>query len=158
MAFHILISSILLTMSHPMKMSFSKLIISEEGLVELETRIFLDDLTSHIEHTYRLRQADFSTLTTNGTKALQEYLITHLYLEQTGEKNIFLIKAVSLSKNKEALILQLTALHPVQMNQPLFLRNDLLCDGFAKQRNDILFQGQHYVCDIHRTGINLPID
>lgn len=138
-------------------MSFSKLLISSEGFVEIETRIFLDDLSAHMEHRYRLRKADFSTLTTNGTLALQRYLHEHFYFEQGGQKNTLIIKAVGLSKNKLSLVAHLKTAFELDLQQPCTLRYSLLCDAFEKQKNDLLFRGDHYLLDAEAPTLEIPL-
>ena len=78
---------------HPLKMSFSNLVINPDGSVEIETRIFLDDLTEHMQKIYSLEQADFSTVTSNGSQALARYLTKNFYFEQgyTTQPKCFLV-------------------------------------------------------------------
>ena len=50
-------------------MSFSKLVINSEGVVDLQARIFLDDITAHMQVLYDLQPVDFSNIESNSTKA-----------------------------------------------------------------------------------------
>lgn len=127
---------------HPLKMSFSKLVISSEGVVDMQTRIFLDDITDQIQKLYGLDSADFSTVESEATKALQQYLNGHFYFEQNGKKSELRIKAVSFSQNRLALALKMTTDKPLDKTKGLFLTNTLLCDASANQRNDIIYLGK----------------
>ncbi|MEM8524976.1 MAG: DUF6702 family protein [Bacteroidota bacterium] len=140
----VLVLSSAFTLEHPLKMSFSKLVISPEGKVEVETHIFLDDLTLHLEHLYGLQQADFSTIISDGTKALQHYLRNHFYFEQDGKKLDLWIHTVSNSKNGLAVVLKLSTTNPLDFSKEIFLTNTLLCDASSMQTNDIKYLGEYY--------------
>ena len=140
----VLVLSSAFTWEHPLKMSFSKLVISSEGKVKLETHIFLDDLTLHLEYLYGLQQTDFSTVISNGTKALQHYLRNHFYFEQDGKKLDLWINTVSHSKNGLALVIGLSTTHPLNLSKEIFLVNTLMCDAFSIQANDIKYLGEYY--------------
>lgn len=120
-------------------MSFSKLVISSEGVVDMQTRIFLDDITDQIQKLYGLDSVDFSTVESDATKALQRYLNDHFYFEQNGKKSELRINAVSFSQNRLALALKMTTAKPLDKSKDLFLTNTLLCDASPNQRNDIIY-------------------
>lgn len=124
---------------HPLKMSFSKLVISSDGVVDLKTRIFLDDITAQIQDLYGLEQVDFSTVESEATQALQRYLTGHYYFEQVGKKSELRINAVSFSKNQLAVEVHISTDNPLDVNKELFLTNTLLCDADSKQKNDIIY-------------------
>jgi len=121
-------------------MSFSKLAISSEGVVDMQTRIFLDDITAQIHELYGLDPVDFSTVKSDGTQALQRYLKDHFYFEQNGKKSELRISEVSFSQNKLAVALKMTTSKPLDKTKEVFLTNTLLCDASANQRNDIIYQ------------------
>jgi len=125
---------------HPLKMSFSKLVISSEGVVDVQSRIFLDDITAQLQNLYDLDPVDLSTVTSNGTKALESYLTDHFYFEQNGKKSELRINAVSFSKNRLAIALHMNTDIPLDVTKELFLINTLLCDADPKQKNDIIYQ------------------
>lgn len=125
---------------HPLKMSFSKLVINSDGVVDMQTRIFLDDITEQIQNLYGLDTVDFSTVKSDGTQALQRYLKDHFYFEQNGKKSELRIDEVSFSKNKLAVALKMTTDKPLDKTKELFLTNTVLCDASANQRNDIIYQ------------------
>lgn len=143
---------------HPIKMTFSKLTISPKGVVELETRIFLDDLTDHIQELYDLQQADFSTTSSNGTKALQRYIKTCFYFEQDGEKLNLSINAVSLSKNGLALVVKLNTTNPLDVTKEVFLINKLLFDATLMQINDIRYKGKHHRLVVINPKVKIQFD
>lgn len=145
------------TPEHPLKMSSSKLTISTEGVAKVQSRIFLDDLTEHMQNLYNIPQADFSTTTSNGVRALQGYLRDHFYFEQ-GEKKIYLsINSVSLSKNQLALVVDMSAFDQLDLTKEVFLVNTLLCDAFPLQSNDIYYGKFLYLLNIGSPKAKLRI-
>ena len=153
-----LLSSSTLTLEHPLKMSFSKLIISSNGIVEVETRIFLDDLTAHMQQLYGLPQADFSTPAANGTQALQRYLRDHFYFEQDGQRLNLWINAVSLSKNGLALVVNLSTADLLDSAKEVFLVNTLLCDAYPMQTNDIKYLDEHFLLSLSNPKAKIRFD
>ena len=142
-------------LEHPLKMSFSKLTISSKGNVALETRIFLDDLTAHMQESYGLQRADFSTTGSNGTQALQRYLLNTFYFEQDGEKLPLYINAVSLSKNQLALVVHMNTLRPLDTTKTVFLVNTVLCDASPMQTNDIKYLDKHHKLSIGNPKVKI---
>ncbi|WP_299525301.1 DUF6702 family protein [Winogradskyella sp.] len=156
--FIIAISSLkIINWEHPLKMSFSKLTISIEGQVDIESRIFLDDLTEHMEKLYGLHQADFSSTGSNGTQALQRYLRDHFYLEQSGKKLNLNIYNVSFSKNGLALVANMNVSGRLDVSKNLFLVNTLLCDASPMQVNDIKYHGEHFKLNIGNSKVKIQI-
>ncbi|BAO77033.1 DUF6702 family protein [Winogradskyella sp. PG-2] len=154
----IILSLSAFTKEHALKMTFSKLIISSNGNVDLETRIFLDDLTAHMQKLYDLQQTDFSTTTSNGTMALRQYLKNHLYFKQ-GEKKINLyINSVSLSKNRLALVVNMSTTNKLDVSEELFLINTILCDASLMQTNDIKFLDKHHILSISNPKVKIEIN
>lgn len=129
---------------HPIKMSFSKMSIDKKGKVELETRLFLDDLTLHIESKYRLKQANFSTLSANGSKALQDYMHKCLYIIQSGRSMHFTITDISLSEDNLALVVRMESDQPLNRNIPYQIKNTLLFDIFKKQKNLMILEDEKH--------------
>ena len=124
---------------HPLKMSFSKLEISTEGVVDLKTRIFLDDITEQLQALYDLDTVDFSTIETEAVQALELYLKDHFYFEQGGKKSTLTINAVSFSQNRLAVEIHTSTAESLDVSKELFLTNTLLCDADPKQKNDIIY-------------------
>ena len=129
---------------HPLKMSFSKLTINADGSAEIETRIFLDDITEHIQDIYNIQQADFSDITSNGTEALRRYFAQNFYFEQQDKRLNLWINAVSTSKNDLALVINLSTTQPLDVSKEIVLVNTVLCDAAPTQINDIKYLDQHY--------------
>lgn len=127
---------------HPLKMSFSKLEISSDGVVDLRTRIFLDDITEQLQALYSLDTVDFSKVETEATQALERYLKSHFYFEQAGKKSMLTINAVSFSQNGLAVEIHTSTSEPLDISKELFLTNTLLCDADPKQKNDIIYNKQ----------------
>ncbi|MEM6772472.1 MAG: DUF6702 family protein [Bacteroidota bacterium] len=153
-----LISGHLLAADHPLKMSFSKLTLSSNGLVELETRIFLDDLTEHMQKAYQLSNPDFSGVNTSGTQALQRYLLENFYFEQNGHKIDLSINAVYFSKNQLALVVALNTVELIDTNQEVYLVNTLLCDASPMQTNDIKYQEEYYSFNLSNPKQKIPLE
>lgn len=130
---------------HPLKMSFSNLVINSDGTIVLQTRIFLDDITAEMQELYDLDTVDFSTLESDATQALQEYLSGHYYFEEDGKKSELNIDSVFFSKNRLALALFLSTDEPLDTTKEIFLTNTLLCEASEKQKNDILYLEKHYL-------------
>lgn len=126
-------------------MSFSNLVINSDGTIVLQTRIFLDDITAQIQERYDLDTVDFSTLESNATQSLQEYLSEHYYFEQNGKKSELKIDSVFFSRNRLALALYLSTEKPLDATKEIFLTNTLLCEASEKQKNDILYLEKHYL-------------
>ena len=145
------------TSEHPLKMSSSKLVISSDGNVELKTRIFLDDLTDHIEKLYNIGQPDFSTTKSNGVQALQGYLSDHFYFEQDGKKINLMINGVLLSKNRLALEVHMNTSDKLDTSKEVLLVNTLLCDTFPLQTNDISYSDQHYLLSLGNPKVKIQI-
>lgn len=143
---------------HPLKMSFSNLVIDSKGVVNLQTRIFLDDITARMQELYSLEQVDFSTVESDGTKALQQYLAYHYYFEQNGKKAILRINTVSFSKNRLALVLHLSTDAPLDVTKEVFLTNTLLCDASEKQKNDILYMEAHYLLSMDNPRVKIELN
>ena len=146
------------TSEHALKMSFSKVFISPDGNVDIETRIFLDDLTIHIQNTYGLVRVDFSSTTANGTKALQHYLINHFYFEQDEKKINLLINNVSFSKNQLALVVNINTSNRLDVTKEAFLVNTLLCDATPLQTNYIKFLDKHHKLSISNPKVKIKIN
>jgi hypothetical protein len=127
---------------HPLKMSFSKLEISTEGVVDLKTRIFLDDITEQLQSLYRLDTVDFSSVETEATQTLQRYLTDHFFFEQDGKKSTLRINAISFSQNRLAVEVHMSTDSRLDASKELFLTNTLLCDADQKQKNDIIYREQ----------------
>lgn len=127
---------------HPLKMSFSKLEINPHGVVELKTRIFLDDITEQLQALYSLDTVDFSAVETEATQALERYLKDHFYFEQGGKKSTLTINSVAFSQNGLAVEIHTSTAKPVDVSKELFLTNTLLCDADPKQKNDIIYRTQ----------------
>ena len=143
---------------HPLKMSFSKLTISSEGIVVLETRIFLDDLTAHMEQLYGLKETNFSSVTDNSVQALQRYLQDQFYFEQDGKKLNLWINTVSLSKNGLALVVNMSTPYLLDTSQEIFVVNTLLCDAYPLQTNDIKYLNEHYLLNHHNPKVKIQLN
>jgi hypothetical protein len=128
--------------AHPLKMSFSKLEISSDGVVDMKTRIFLDDITEQLQALYGLDTVVFSGVESEATQALQRYLKDHFYFEQNGKKLVLKINAVSFSQNRLAVEVHMSTDRPLDATIELFLTNTLLCDADPKQKNDIIYNKQ----------------
>lgn len=159
----LLLTFLLLSLSgfnraHPLKMTFSKLTITPVGGVEIEIRIFLDDLSDHLQKLYRLSEVDFSSTTSNGTKLLQSYLSDRFYFEQDGKKVGLGIYEVFYSKNGLALVVNLNTINKLDTTKEIFLVNTLLCDAFPIQVNDIRFQNEHHKLTIGHPKLKIQIN
>ncbi|MEM1003082.1 MAG: DUF6702 family protein [Bacteroidota bacterium] len=154
----LMLSATAVTSEHPLKMSFSKLSVRSDGNVKLQTRIFLDDLTDHIQKLYGLQFADFSMMNSNGTQSLQEYLKNHFYFEQEGKKVYLFINSVSFSTNKLALVLNLNTSEPLETSKETFIYNTLLCDAFPQQVNDVNFKDQHHELNIGNPKVKIEFN
>ncbi|MEM9546330.1 MAG: DUF6702 family protein [Bacteroidota bacterium] len=138
------------TLEHPLKMTFSLLKINKEGLAEIETRIFLDDLTAHIHQMYGPDQVDFSTLTGSGTQALQNYVDDSFYLKQDNKKIKLNINSVGMSKNQLALVINLNSTHVLDASKEITVVNTLLCDAFPLQMNNIKYLRRQYQLSMNK--------
>jgi len=152
----VLLSASAFTWEHPLKMTFSKLVINSDGHAELETRIFLDDLTEQLQRIFSMQQVDFSNTTTNGTQALQIYINQNFYFEQDGEKLGLWINAVS--KNRLALVVNLSTTKALDTSRELFLVNTLLCDAFPVQTNNIRYLDENYVLNNGNPKLKIRFD
>lgn len=123
-------------------MSFSKLAINSQGIVDLRTRIFLDDITEQMQSLYNLDSVDFSTVESEATQVLEHYLTDHFYFEQNGKKSELKIHAVSFSRNRLAVEVHMNTDKALDVSKELFITNTLLCDADPKQKNDIIYQGK----------------
>ena len=130
--------------SHPLKMSFSNLSISQDGLVEIETRIFLDDITEHMQKIYGLQLVDFSTITSDNSQKLSSYLTQQFYFKQNDKKINLWINAISSSKNELALVINLHTSQPLDVSKEIIIVNTLLCDATPTQINNIKYLDKHY--------------
>jgi len=144
--------------AHPLKMTFSKLTISPKGDVELETRIFVDDLTEQLQKLYSLPQADFSSVSSDGTQALQQYLTDRFYFEQDGKKLDLWINAVSFSKNGLALVVITSTPKRLDSSKAIFLTNTILCDATPIQVNDIKYRNKHHKLNIGKPKIKIEVN
>lgn len=144
--------------AHPLKMTFSKLTINSKGYVELETRIFLDDLTEQLQKLYRLPQADFSSMESEGTQVLQNYLSENLYFKQDGKKVNLWINEVSFSRNKLALVVNTGTPKRLDTSKEIFLVNTILCDATPLQTNDIKYLNKHYKLNIGKPKVKIEIN
>jgi len=128
------------TLIHPLKISFSKMTF-ENNIVEIETRLFLDDLSTHLKKKYRIKKIDFSSLSGNGTEALQLYFKESFYLVQKGERLFFKIEDIKFSEDKTILSVFLKV---IIQKSSFTLHNTLLLDAFKKQKNVLLYQNSQY--------------
>ncbi|MCF8465209.1 MAG: hypothetical protein K9G41_10230 [Flavobacteriales bacterium] len=144
-------------LAHPLKMSFSKLDINSKGVIDLQSRIFLDDITAQMQELHGLQEVDFSTVDSDGTKALQQYLTSHYYFEQRGKKIELRINAVSFSTNRLALVLQMSTDAPLDLTKEVFLTNTVLCEASEKQKNDILHLDKHYLLSLTNPRVKIEL-
>lgn len=146
-----------LTWAHPLKMSFSKLAISSDGDVELQTSIFLDDLTDHMQKVYNIQQPDFSAITSYGIQVLQHYFQNTFYFEQDGKKLILQINDVSFSRNGLGLVVKMSTTKQLDVSKEVSLVNTLLCDSYAKQRNNITYLDKFYELSMKNPKVKIQI-
>lgn len=151
----VLLISSAFTGDHPLKMSFTRLAINADGSTELKTRIFLDDITDHLQKVYNTQQTDFSTINSNGTQLLQRYLSNYFYLKQDGMKVSLRINSIALSKNQLALVVNLSTTQPLNISKEIILVNKLLCDANSAQINNIKYLDKHYQLDLSHPEIKL---
>lgn len=144
-------------LDHPLKMSFSNLTISSDGNLELETHIFLDDITAHMKKLYGLQQVDFSNTTSNGIQALQRYFEDTLYFEQDGKKIKLYIHTVSFSKNQIALEVIMNTAKPLEIAKDIYLVNTILCDASPRQLNSVKYLDENYKFNIGAPKVIIPI-
>lgn len=154
----VLFASSAFTKEHPLKMSYSKLTISVQGMVTLETRIFLDDLTAHMQHLYGLQKVDFSKVTTNSVQVLQRYLKDQFYFEQNGKKLNLWINTITPSKNGIGLVVSMSMPYLLDTSKEVFLVNTLLCDAYPMQTNDINYLNKHYLLNLNNPKIKIQLD
>ena len=115
----------------------------DNGVAKVQTRLFLDDLSYHLQEKYRLIKADFSTVESNGTQALQWYMNDCFYMLQGEQKILFKITKTALSPDGIALIVYMEGEKPLANGVPLKINNTLLFDVFKKQENVLrLFHSQ----------------
>lgn len=133
---------------HPLKMSFSKLEISSDGVVDLKSRIFLDDITEQLLALYNLDTVDFHSVEAEATQALEHYLKNHYYFEQEGKKSELRINAVSFSKNKLAVEVHMSTDYPLDVSKELYISNTLLCDADPKQKNNIVYLNERLLLSL----------
>jgi len=143
---------------HPLKMTFSNLVISEDGKVELETRIFIDDLTAHMESLYQLQQVDFTSLSSSGSLALQDYFRGNLFFEQADKKVFLQINSISLSDNQMGLVIKSGITSPLDKSKEIFFTNSLLFDSSPMQTNDIKYQQDHYMLGASNPKMKIILD
>ena len=143
---------------HPLKMTFNNLVISEDGKVELETRIFIDDLTVHMEKLYPFRQIDFYSFSSNRAQVLQNYFIDILYFEQGGQKVILQINDIFLSENQMGLVVKSGTADPLDKSKEIFFTNSLLFDSSPMQKNDIKYQEDHYMLGPSNPKMKIILD
>lgn len=129
---------------HPLKMSFTEMSVLHNGRVRMETRLFLDDLTSQIEKRYRLKEADFSSLTANGSKALQQYVNECLTIQQHDITTYFVIQSISLTDDNIALVVEMESNGSIDQKDNYKIKNTLLFDVYKKQKNLLIYKGQDY--------------
>lgn len=123
------------TTVHPLKMTFSKMTLSN-GAVELTTKIFLDDLVRNIKKRYRLNTPDFSSVVSNGTQSLQDYFNKKLYIEQNGKMYTFSIESVSIIEDGVVLLVKSKSEKGVK-NASFMLTNALFYEEFPNQVNSV---------------------
>ncbi|MEO0686318.1 MAG: DUF6702 family protein, partial [Cyanobacteria bacterium J06649_11] len=138
------------TTEHPLKMSFSKLTIKPDGYVDIEARIFWDDLTEHLERQYRLEQPDFTSITAKGTQTFQQYLEDHFYFDQDGKKIKLWVKSISFSDNKLALVVNLSTTDLLDITKEIYLVNTLLCDASPQQKNNVRYRDEHFILSLSK--------
>lgn len=122
---------------HPIKMTFSDLDISDGENVTVSTRFFLDDLSYHLEHTYRLKKADFSSTNANGTKSLQLYINDHFYILQNGEKKTFNITEIKMDVENIVLTMKGVLKTTLKTTESFEVKNNVLFEVFTKQENQL---------------------
>lgn len=124
---------------HPLKMTFSKMSISD-NYVYLKTNFFADDLCAQIEKKYRLKQADFSTLHSNGTLVLQNYLKEHLVIYQNDKSITFDIENVFYSEKNSILTVETKSHNMIDSLTSFSLKNTIFQEVFSSQTNSVHFK------------------
>lgn len=145
-------SGLLLSWTHPLKLSVSEMKLEPNAPVIIETRLFLDDLTAHIAQTYRLRKPTFLSLQSEGTKALQRYIRQRFYLVQSGKPNHLNIIHTRLSDDKLALVVSLRSERALQAKSSFKVKNSLFFDVFKKQKNLLNISGVRRGAHAFRVG------
>lgn len=127
---------------HPLKMTFSKMILTEDHHAEITTKFFLDDLTEQIKNKYRLLNVDFSSKETNGIQCLQRYLNSNLYVRQKDEKIEFKIIATSFDEDHKVLIVTCKSEKSLDEKKTFELYNTLFFEVFSNQVNHLKYNGK----------------
>ncbi len=153
-----ILSSSAFAWEHPLKMSFNKLTVNVDGTAKLEARIFLDDLSIHMQDLYGLPQTDFSSITTEETQALSRYLKDRVYFEQGGERLDLWINTVSRSKNELALVVNMSTTSPLDTSKEVFFINTVLCDASPTQVNDTKYLNKHYLLNESNPKMKILFD
>ncbi|MFD0964730.1 DUF6702 family protein [Pseudofulvibacter geojedonensis] len=139
---------------HPLKMSFSRMTFGVNNYAIIETRLFLDDLSYHIGQKYRLKEPEFTTINSNGTKALQKYIHENFYILQGDKKVNLNIESLDFTKGKIALIIHLKSVTNIEPKKHYQINNTLLFDAFKKQENRLQIntpesQKKHFIFNIN---------
>ena len=129
------------TYAHPLKMSFSKLTITKTGEAQLTSKLFLDDLTEHFQNRYRLQKVDFTSLDSNGKKALQIYFNERVFLISENKNISFNITSLEIIEDGIVLQVKSKAIKPINQTQPFSMQNALFFDVFANQVNSVKYNG-----------------
>ena len=125
---------------HPLKMTFSKMSMSQSGEISITTKYFLDDLTQQMQQKYRLQKADFSSSKSNGTLALQNYMDSHLLISQDGTDTSLIIQSVSIDEDNLVLMVTASTMKHLEVNAAFTLTNSLFFDVFPNQINSVRYK------------------
>jgi hypothetical protein len=89
---------------------------------------------------------------------LQQYLTSHYYFEQVSKKIELRIDTVSFSRNRLALVLQMSTDARLDATKEVFLTNTLLCDASEKQKNDILHIDKHHLLSMDNPRVKIELN
>ena len=112
--------------------------MAKDGKLTLTTKFFLDDLKQQMQTKYRLKDADFSTLESNGTVALQTYMNNNLLVMQEEIKMVFRIETIE--KAEDNLVLLVISSVNLKKQQPFIMINSLFFDVFPNQINSVRYK------------------
>ncbi len=130
--------------AHPLKMTFSRLEISEKGMLVLTSRLFEDDLSAHLKSLYRLQIIDYSDTESNGQKSLMRYINSRVNATQNGKNFAFQIEKLSRQEDGTVLEVTLKSTEKIDLAAAFTFENQLLTEVFQNQTNNLTFAGKKY--------------
>lgn len=127
--------------SHPLKLSVSKINRHQDELIG-QVRLFQDDFSAHLAHSFGLKSLDFKKVNKAEREAVINYFMERLYLVVNENRIHFAVEDISLIESDLVVQVKIRALLPKEIIYSSELYNGLMTDAFPNQKNLVYWRNK----------------